>query len=160
MIDRNIIHMYSRPQQGGDLTFFRGKQYGGNWKSVFGRYALPILKQFGIPIAKLAGKALWNAGRNVIENKTSVKDALLGSAKEVLPEIKRHARNAIHESTNFLGGDYNHDDDYDGNAKQRGSGLLKANDFIQRRRRQRGRKRINRKNSINKYGKRLKTIFS
>ena len=159
MINRNIIHMYSRPQQGGDLAFFRGKQYGGNWKAVFGRYALPILKKLGIFIAKLTSKALWNADRNVFGKKTKVKDALISSAKEVLPEIKRHARNAIYESTNFLGGYYN-DDDYDGNVKQRGSGLLKANDFIQRRQRQRGQKRINRKNSINKYGKHLKTIFS
>ena len=153
MIDRNIIHMYSRPQLGGDLTFFRGKQYGGNWKSVFGRYALPILKKFGIPIAKLAGKALWNAGKNVIEKKSNVKDALLSSAREVLPDIKRHATDAIRESANLFS---NNDG---GDVEQSGSGFLHR--YGRKRRRiQQGGGRFKRKHSINKHGKRLKTIFS
>ena len=152
MIDRNIVNLYSRPQVGGDLTFFRGKQYGGNWKSVFGRYALPILKKFGIPIAKLAGKALWNAGKNVIEKKSNVKDALLSSAKEVLPDIKRHATDAIRESANLIsnGG---------GDMEQSGSGFLHR---YRRKRKliQQGGGRFKRKHSINKHAKRLKTIFS
>ena len=152
MIDRNIVNLYSRPQVGGDLTFFRGKQYGGNWKSVFGRYALPILKKFGIPIAKLAGKALWNAGKNVIEKKSNVKDALLSSAREVLPDIKRHATDAIRESANLFsnGGD---------DAEQSGSGFLRL--YGRKRRRiQQGGGISKRKHGINKNGKRLKTIFS
>jgi hypothetical protein len=75
MSDRDIISLYSQGQQGGELPYFIGKQYGSGWLRTLARLAFPILKRFG--------KVAVNTAKDVVMNN-----------KEVLPTIKEHAINA------------------------------------------------------------------
>ena len=72
MTDAEIVSIYSRPQEGGALQYFVGKQYGTGWLRTLGRIAFPILKRFGIVAAKTAQDVLYND-------------------QKVLPSLKRNA---------------------------------------------------------------------
>ena len=47
MNNPDIITLYSTAQQGGELPYFVGKQYGSGWLKTIGRFALPILRRLG-----------------------------------------------------------------------------------------------------------------
>lgn len=99
MVDRAIISMYSRPQMGGDLPYFIGNQQGGgNWLHRIGRFAMPLLQKFGLPIAKTMGRAALKSVDDVLSKKQSLKESIKKQAMDVLPEIKDHAFNAIKEA--------------------------------------------------------------
>jgi hypothetical protein len=75
MSNRDIVSLYSKGQQGGELPYFIGKQYGSGWLRTIGRFAFPILRRLGIMAADTA------------------EDVLMHN-KKVLPTIKEHAINA------------------------------------------------------------------
>ena len=60
MSNQDIISFYSTNQNGGDLPFFVGKQYGTGWLKSIGRFALPILKRLGGVAVKTATDVLKN----------------------------------------------------------------------------------------------------
>lgn len=134
MVDRAIISMYSRPQMGGDLPYFIGNQTqqgGGNWLHRIGRFAMPILRKFGLPIAKSVGRAAMKTVDDVISKKQSFKESIKNQAMNVLPEVKDNALNALKEVID----------------EQHGSGIRK-------------RKRSQVASSINKRRRLAGTIFS
>ena len=98
MVDRAIITMYSRPQMGGDLPYFIGNQQGGgNWLHRIGRFAIPILQKFGLPIAKSVGRAALKTVDDVISKKQSFKESIKNQAMNMLPDVKENALNALKE---------------------------------------------------------------
>ena len=74
-----IVSLYSKRQQGGELPYFIGKQYGSGWFRNIVRLAFPFLKRFGKVAVDTA------------------KDALSSDA-EILPSFKRHALDAARET--------------------------------------------------------------
>ena len=44
-MEAHLADFYSKPQLGGDLPYFVGKQYGGGWLKTIGRFAFPIIKK-------------------------------------------------------------------------------------------------------------------
>lgn len=97
MIDPDIVNIYSRPQQGGELPYFIGNQQGGNWLQTIGRWAMPILRKFGVPIAKAFGKAAWNTGKNIVNKEKNWRDAFKDNARDALPVVKRNTIDALKE---------------------------------------------------------------
>jgi hypothetical protein len=75
-MNRDIISLYSQGQQGGELPYFVGKQYGSGWLRTLARLAFPILQRFG--------KVAVNTARDVFTKN-----------KSVLPTIKEHALDAV-----------------------------------------------------------------
>jgi hypothetical protein len=76
MANLDLIKLYSQPQQGGELPYFVGKQYGSGWLRTIGRFAFPILRKLGLMAA--------NTAEDVIMNN-----------KEILPTIKEHGMKAV-----------------------------------------------------------------
>ena len=74
-----IVSLYSKSQQGGDLPYFVGKQYGSGWFRNLARMAFPFLKRFGKVAVDTA------------------KDVLMGD-QPILPSLKRHAMDAARET--------------------------------------------------------------
>ena len=75
-----ISDLYSKRQQGGELPYFVGKQYGSGWLKTIGRFAFPILRKLGLMAAQTATDVI-------------AKD------KPFLPTLKRHAMETLHEAT-------------------------------------------------------------
>ena len=78
MTDPNIIDIYSQPQQGGELQYFVGKQYGSGWLKALGRLAFPILKRLGRFLGKTA------------------KDVFI-DRKPILKSLKRNAMDEVED---------------------------------------------------------------
>ena len=97
MTQRDIINLYSRPQQGGELPYFTGRQYGGNWKQILGRFALFLGRKFGLPVAKTVGSAALKAANEAIFNKRPVKEAIKENMLNTLPQIKSQAIDTMKE---------------------------------------------------------------
>jgi hypothetical protein len=76
MSNPDIISLYSQGQQGGELPYFVGKQYGSGWLRTLARLAFPILKRFG--------KVAVNTAKDIFTNN-----------KSILPTIKEHAIDAV-----------------------------------------------------------------
>jgi hypothetical protein len=76
MANLDIINLYRQAQQGGELPYFVGKQYGSGWLRTIGRFAFPILKKLGLMAANTAEDVL-------------MKD------KEILPSLKEHGMKAV-----------------------------------------------------------------
>jgi hypothetical protein len=93
--------MYSRPQQGGELPYFVGKQYGSGWLRTIGRIALPILRKLGLSAAKAATGALAATATDVLMKKAnlgqSLKNNAIIAAKQTLPTIKTEALGLINK---------------------------------------------------------------
>ena len=98
MIERDIVQLYSRPQQGGDLPYFVGKQYGGNWKQTLGRFALSLGRKFGVPIAKTLGSAALKTTGDVLFKKQPIREAIRQNIQNTVPEIKKHAIDTFKET--------------------------------------------------------------
>lgn len=78
MTDADIVQLYSGPVQGGgELPFFTGKQYGGGWLRILGRFAFPILRR----IVNIA----MNTGADLIDGKKDFKSSLMDNAKNEIP---------------------------------------------------------------------------
>ena len=72
----DITEIYSVTQQGGELPFFAGRQYGTGWFRTIARMAFPILKKLGIIAANTASDVI-------------IKD------KKVIPTLKHYVQDAI-----------------------------------------------------------------
>lgn len=72
----DITSLYSQSQQGGELPYFIGKQYGSGWLRNLGRLAFPILKRLG--------HAALNTVKDVFVNK-----------KEFFPSMKSNAMDYV-----------------------------------------------------------------
>ena len=79
MTDPNIIDIYSQPQQGGELQYFVGKQYGSGWLKTLGRLAFPILKRIG--------RFLGKAAKDILVNKRPVLESLKRNAMDEVEEF-------------------------------------------------------------------------
>lgn len=79
----DIATLYSKEQQGGELPYFVGRQYGSGWLRTLARLAFPILKRFG--------RAAVNTASDVImKNKSilpSLKEHAIDAAGIVVPEV-------------------------------------------------------------------------
>ena len=78
MISDSITEAYS--QEGGDLPFFVGKQYGSGWLRTLARIAFPILKR----VVRVAGRTaddVINANKNW---KTSLQDNAMDEVGEAV----------------------------------------------------------------------------
>ena len=98
MSQRDIINLYSRPQHGGDLPYFVGRQYGGNWKQTLGRFALSLGRRFGVPLAKTLGSAALKTTSDVLFNKQPIKEAIKQNMAGTVSDIKKHAADTIKET--------------------------------------------------------------
>ena len=72
MNNPEIVDLYSGSQEGGELPYFVGKQYGSGWLKTIGRFALPLLRRIGRIGMKTA------------------KDVIMNNAK-ILPTLKANA---------------------------------------------------------------------
>ena len=68
MISDSIAQAYS--QEGGDLPFFVGKQYGSGWLRTLARVAFPILKR----VVRVAGRTADDMIYDNKDWKSSLKD--------------------------------------------------------------------------------------
>ena len=75
--DREILQAYDGEQEGGDLAYFVGKQYGSGWLRTLGRIAFPILKR----VVRVAG--------NVAQDKLNDPD------KPILNSIRDNALSEV-----------------------------------------------------------------
>jgi hypothetical protein len=93
--------MYSSSQQGGELPYFVGKQYGSGWLRTIGRIALPILRRLGLSAAKAASGAIAATATDVLMNKgnigQSIKNNAITAIKQTLPTIKAEALGLINK---------------------------------------------------------------
>ena len=86
MDTNSIMKTYDGSQDGGDLAYFAGKQYGSGWLRTLGRFAFPIIKR----VAKVAG----NVAQDVLDNPDKpVLDSLRDNA---VNEVAR----VVHSSIN------------------------------------------------------------
>jgi hypothetical protein len=101
MSSSDIVNMYSRPQQGGELPYFVGKQYGSGWLRTIGRIALPILRKLGLSAAKAATGALAATATDVLMKKAnlgqSLKKNAIIAAKQTLPTIQTEALGLVNK---------------------------------------------------------------
>lgn len=67
LLDVNVVKTYSE-QDGGDLPYFIGKQYGSGWLRTLGRFAFPILKK----VARVAG----NVAQDALVNEKPILESL------------------------------------------------------------------------------------
>jgi len=85
MSNPSLMATYSSPQNGGELPYFIGKQYGSGWLKTLGRFAIPILKRIG-------GVALRTAKDVIVDNKPllqSLKTHALSEASDYLRNVTR-----------------------------------------------------------------------
>jgi len=68
MISDSITQAYS--QEGGDLPFFVGKQYGSGWLRTLARIAFPIIKR----VVRVAGRTADDVINENKDWRTSLKD--------------------------------------------------------------------------------------
>lgn len=57
-MNSDVAKIYSDAQQGGELPYFVGKQYGSGWLSALGKYAFPILQEIGNKLKRTAVEAI------------------------------------------------------------------------------------------------------
>ena len=76
-IESEIVHAYDGSQDGGDLAYFAGKQYGSGWLRTLGRFAFPLLKR----VVRVAGNV--------------AKDVLDDPEKPVLTSLRDNALNEV-----------------------------------------------------------------
>lgn len=99
MSNADLINMYSRSQQGGELPYFVGKQTGSGWFRALGRFAIPILRKLGLSAAKAATGALAATATDVLTGKKqfvpSLKQNTMSAVNETLPVIRREATHVI-----------------------------------------------------------------
>lgn len=80
MTDADITKIYSGPvQDGGELPFFVGKQYGSGWLRTIGRFAFPILRRI-INIA-------MNTGADMVDGRKQFTQSLMDNAKNEIPSF-------------------------------------------------------------------------
>ena len=67
--DVDILRSYDGGNQdGGDLAYFQGKQYGSGWLRTLGRFAFPILKKVVRVAGNVAQDALNNPDKPILNS--------------------------------------------------------------------------------------------
>ena len=87
----DIAELYSTSQNGGELPYFVGKQYGSGWLRTIGRFVFPILKQLGRMVMGTASDLL-------VKNQSflpALKDRAIEIASVLAPQIMSNISNAI-----------------------------------------------------------------
>jgi len=87
-MNSDLINLYSGAQNGGELPYFVGKQYGSGWFKTLGRFAIPILKRLG-------GFAMKTAEDVVVND------------KPFLPSLKNNAMDVVNEALPAVGSFFN-----------------------------------------------------
>ena len=93
MSNPDIINFYSNQQNGGELPYFVGKQYGTGWLKTIGRFALPILKRIGIFGMKTANDVINNNAQFL----PALKSNAISEIKESLPNVMQHLPTVINK---------------------------------------------------------------
>ena len=70
-------------QDGGDLAYFTGKQYGSGWLRTLGRFAFPILKRVVRVAGNVAQDALNNPEKPIL---SSIRDNALSEVAQTVGE--------------------------------------------------------------------------
>ena len=81
----SIISTYSGPQNGGELPYFIGKQYGSGWLRTIGRFAIPILKRLG-GVAYRTVKDVFNKNKDVLP---ALKENVMNEVADFTKDPKR-----------------------------------------------------------------------
>ena len=68
-------------QDGGDLAYFTGKQYGSGWLRTLGRFAFPILKRVVHVAGNVAQDALNNPQKPILN---SIRDNALSEVAQAV----------------------------------------------------------------------------
>lgn len=90
MTDASIVQYYDGgTQDGGDLAYFTGKQYGSGWLRTLGRFAFPILKRVVRVAGNVAQDALDNPEKPIL---SSIRDNALS---EVAKTVGKGVRSSI-----------------------------------------------------------------
>jgi hypothetical protein len=84
-----IASLYSKSQQGGELPYFVGKQYGSGWLRTIARMAFPILKRFGLAASNVAGDVIMKNKSILPSIKTHGMDALGSTVGELVPQVTK-----------------------------------------------------------------------
>ena len=80
--DADILHSYDGGvQDGGDLAYFQGKQYGSGWLRTLGRFAFPILKRVVRVAGNVAQDAINNPEKPIL---SSIRDNALGEVAQAV----------------------------------------------------------------------------
>ena len=86
MNDPNVVDLFSKPQYGGDLPYFSGKQYGSGWLETIGRFAFSIIKKIGSRLSSVFGKT----ASDYIGGKSGITDSLKRHATEEIEDVFRN----------------------------------------------------------------------
>ena len=80
--DADILHSYDGGvQDGGDLAYFQGKQYGSGWLRTLGRFAFPILRRVVRVAGNVAQDAINNPDKPIL---SSIRDNALGEVAQAV----------------------------------------------------------------------------
>ena len=91
MSDPAIVNLFSRPQLGGDLPYFKGKQYGKGFLKEVERLAYPILIRAG----KALGRIAVNSMDDYLHNKKGFGESLAANATAEFDDVKDELRQAF-----------------------------------------------------------------
>lgn len=88
MNDPIIVDLYSKPQSGGDLPYFVGKQYGSGWLKTLFRFAFPVIKKLGSMLGNVATKTTTEyLNKDNVNIGDTIKSNVINEAKTVIPEV-------------------------------------------------------------------------
>ena len=79
--DADIIDAYDGEQEGGNLAYFVGKQYGSGWLRTLGRIAFPIIKRVFRVAGNVAQDKLDNPDTPIL---SSLRDNALNEVAETV----------------------------------------------------------------------------
>ena len=83
MNNSDIVDSYSSSQDGGELPYFVGKQYGSGWLKTIGRFAMPLLKRLGRIGMKTAKDVIMNDAKIL----PSLKANAISDFQDVIPKV-------------------------------------------------------------------------
>lgn len=102
MSNTDLINLYSQEQQGGELPYFVGKQYGSGWLRTLARLAFPIISKFGTAASNTAKDILFK-GQSILP---TIKKHGMAALTSVMPGLfkkagdKRQASTSTHKAIN------------------------------------------------------------
>lgn len=118
MSNPDIINFYSNQQNGGELPYFVGKQYGTGWLKTIGRFALPILRRIGIFGMKTANDVINNNAQFL----PALKSNAISEIKETLPNVMQNLPTVINKVVDV----FNQEKDQNGGKLKRRKTMKKS----------------------------------
>lgn len=94
MISDSIAHAYS--QEGGDLPFFVGKQYGSGWLRTLARIAFPIVKR----VVRVAGRTADDVINSNKNWRSSLQDNAFDEVGDAFEEVGNAVGSTINRAVN------------------------------------------------------------